>query len=473
MIEGTRSPVPKGAGLLLLYLPTGSHSWLVDRAILKRRGKVQCLAYVAHEFPWRLPHELTFSAIPNGALLPLGVGSLHRRLEVKLQTTEQKLSNVLLFTIDVRLVSGRKRVRPEDIEDAKGVKMDADAVMTLGSKKVFEPEKLNTFDRLKDSMHRECLKVGTQFLSGYAVPEAKADALAIALDAIAKKGEQERDNLLANYANDLDEFCKAHPEWESSIRNHAYSEAYIRDRIRFGFNAIKVLAGRDNGVIADSLKNQVGGLLGSLLGDIADEAEELQAKSLKGKDKKNRKVLRPLMAARDKLIGFTFLDPRLQSVADLIKMVEDKMPESGAIEGANLALLWSITSVLCDPRKTLEMADVFAADASSALAMLSPSHTAPAMSKAIAEDGQGIGFAELMTLGSPAAEAPNVGLEPKPAHESIASAVSIEDVKPSDGTSFFSLFENTMQVETSKPTPAHHASAHSVVPTGFDALSLA
>lgn len=388
-----------------------------------------------------------------------------------LQTTEQQLSNVLLFTIDVRLVSGRKRVRPEDIEDAKGVKMDSDAVMTLGSKKVFEPEKLNTFERLKDSMHRECLKVGTQFLSGYAVPEAKADALAFALEGIAKKGEQERDNLLKSYTPDLDDFCKAHPEWESSIRSHAYSEDYIRDRIRFGFNAIKVLAGRDSGVIADSLQSQVGGLLGSLLGDIAEEAEELQAKSLKGKDKKNRKVLRPLMAARDKLIGFTFLDHRLQSVADLIKMVEDKMPESGAIEGANLAMLWSITSVLCDPRKTLEMAELFATDATSALAMLAPGQAAsasvhaagsPAVTTVTASGG--LGFAGLMSFG----EGPD-----SPGAPLVASTSSTASALPLGGVDIFNLFPTATEVAPDKSNPAPQSQALSVVPTGFDALSFA
>jgi hypothetical protein len=281
---------------------------------------------------------------------------------MNLQVVQQHLDNVLLFTVDVQLVSGRRRVRSEDIVEAKGIVLEEDDVMTLGSKKVFDPEKLRAFERLKDRMHRECMKRGAPFLSGYAVPESRADDLAGALDKIVGEANVELASLLKNFQQTLDDYCAARPEWAQTIRANSYSEAYVRQRVAFGFNAVKVSAGRGDGVIASNLSGQVSGLLGNLLRGVADDAEQLQEKSLAGKDKKTRKVLRPLKAAREKLQGFAFLDRRVSALAEMIESVEMAMPADGPIEGADLALLWGITTILSNPQKALKVAEQFQAD---------------------------------------------------------------------------------------------------------------
>jgi hypothetical protein len=109
--------------------------------------------------------------------------------------------------------------------------------------------------------------------------------------------------------------------------------------------------------MAQGLDDQVGGLLGSLLRDVAQVAEELQRGSLSGKEKVTRKALRPLKAVREKILGFTFLDPRVQAVADMIDSVCAALPADGPIEGTNLAMLWGITSMLGDPRRVMAVAD--------------------------------------------------------------------------------------------------------------------
>lgn len=292
---------------------------------------------------------------------------------MNLQVVQQKLDQVILFTLDVRLISGAKRANTEDIEAAKGVVLEKDEVLTLGSKKVFDPEKLREFKRLKDSMHRECMKHGTAFLTGYAVPEERADDLAKALEKIKGAANVAISDLLKNFQKILDDYCDARPTWAATIRANSYTEQYVRSRLSFGFNAVKIVAARSDGVIADNLKGEVGGLLGSVLRDIADEAQLLQNKSLAGKDKKTRKALRPLKAAQDKLKGFAFLDRRVSAIVEMIEAVDKAMPADGPIEGSDLAMLWGVTTILSTPAKALQVAEQFEQDGKdSFLASLKP-----------------------------------------------------------------------------------------------------
>ncbi|MFX8149135.1 DUF3150 domain-containing protein, partial [Acinetobacter baumannii] len=81
---------------------------------------------------------------------------------------------------------------------------------------------------MKERMHRECLRFGTAWLTGYAVPESKVDDVAAALEVIRKDADKEVADLLKNYQGYLDEFCAANPAWADSIRVNAYTEQYIR-----------------------------------------------------------------------------------------------------------------------------------------------------------------------------------------------------------------------------------------------------
>lgn len=292
---------------------------------------------------------------------------------MNVQFTSKDLGAVLLFSIDVRLFSAYRKVKSEDILKAKNVEIHPDDVLTLGSQRVFAKEGLNVFNRLRERMHRVCQKFGIPFLSGYAIPDSRADAAAEDLQKIVAEAHAEKAKLLGSYHQLLDDFCAKNTQWEAQIRAKAFSPAYIEDRMKFAFHAVRVSAAREEGSLATGLEASVGGLLGELLQDIAKSAEDLQKDSLTQREKVTRKALRPLKAARDKILGFTFLDPRLQAVADMIDAVCSAIPQDGPIEGANLTMLWGITGMLADPRKVMAVAETFSpSDADAFLNSLRP-----------------------------------------------------------------------------------------------------
>lgn len=319
----------------------------------------------------------------------------------------KNLDHVRLFLIEVTLFSAFRKAKTEDIRAAKGVDLHPDEVLTLGSQRVFDAQRLNVFNRLKDRMHRVCMKFGTPFLSGYAIPDSRADQASAELEAIINEAMVEKANLVANYDSYLQTFCDAHPDWAPQIKAKAFTASYIDARIGFKYTAMRVSAARDDGKMVDNLTAQVGGLLGNLLQDVGEMARSLQADSLSGRDKVTRKALRPLKAARDKLVGFTFLDARVQAIADMIDTVCDAVPADGPVEGADLAMLWGITGMLMDPVRMMAVADTYQPDsAADFLATLCP---------------QAVELAPAVTADAAAAAVPD--LVPVPVSDVLATPV--------------------------------------------------
>ena len=87
------------------------------------------------------------------------------------QITDQ----LTLVMLDIRIWSGRKKLRPEDLR-LSGDEIPPEDLVSLGSKRVCDPESLKAFYRLKQSAERACLRVGTRFLGGFAIPQDQAEA---------------------------------------------------------------------------------------------------------------------------------------------------------------------------------------------------------------------------------------------------------------------------------------------------------
>jgi hypothetical protein len=270
---------------------------------------------------------------------------------------ERHLDEITLFVLSCRLFNGNRKVRSHDLAEALQVDVPTDEVFTLGVKRVFDKDYVNKLNRVKSAMVRECVNVGPSLtdLGGYAVPDNKADELAERLEKLKAKGNVIKDDILARFTQICEDYAASHPKWKDVITKNAFSETYVRDRIHFGYRCVKIKMARDSGLIADGINEEVGGLLGSLLTSIAKAAKRFIEESLTGRPAVTRKALRPLMAARDKLSGFCFLDNRVQPLCDIIDKVTVSMPDEGPIDGMHLANLLGMASILLNSKLALEV----------------------------------------------------------------------------------------------------------------------
>lgn len=269
---------------------------------------------------------------------------------------DAKLNNIVLFYLKCSLFHGNRKLDASDLQGAMGVTIDVKAnkdVIALGVKRVFDKTELAKITAIKRAMITACALVGTPFMNGFAVPAHKADALWAELDALVARGQGLKASLLARYQTILEEYAKANPKWSGIIQACAFSQGYVEDQIQFDFGASRLSPADDNGPMAEALTTKVGGILGSLLLDISKAANHLGENSLNSKTGVTRKAFRPLLSMADKLDGFTFVDPRVGNLADMIRHVLSTMPDEGRIEGADLRNLVGLTSILANPDRAL------------------------------------------------------------------------------------------------------------------------
>ena len=72
--------------------------------------------------------------------------------------TTQVLDRLVAVNLDVRIWSGRKKLTAEDL--SLGADVPPEDLVSLGSKRVCDPEAIKVFHRLKQQAERICLTGG-------------------------------------------------------------------------------------------------------------------------------------------------------------------------------------------------------------------------------------------------------------------------------------------------------------------------
>ncbi|MFB1489325.1 MULTISPECIES: DUF3150 domain-containing protein [unclassified Thiocapsa] len=234
---------------------------------------------------------------------------------------------ITLVVLDVRIWSGRKKLSPEDLNLSSG-ETPPEELVTLGSKRIFDPEHLKPFFRIKQNAERICLGVGTRFLSGFAVPNNEADTVASELYRLKAEYDSASAEFIANYDRALSQWIENLPAWEAPIRRAIEPAEAVANRLKFGFQLIRISPSESAG----TLHEEVAGLGDSLFGEIEMMARDLES-SFAGKQKLHRKSLATFSRIREKLACLSFMDAR---IAPIIQTLDDwtrRLPETGAIEG--------------------------------------------------------------------------------------------------------------------------------------------
>lgn len=92
----------------------------------------------------------------------------------------------------------------------------------------------------------------------------------------------------------------------------------------------------------------------TLFDEVAKAAGEAWTRCYAGKTEITRKALSPLKSIYDKLMGLTFVEPRVAPVAELLDTVFRSIPKRGAITGSILIMLQGLVSLLQNPQALME-----------------------------------------------------------------------------------------------------------------------
>ncbi|WP_020563030.1 DUF3150 domain-containing protein [Methylosarcina fibrata] len=271
---------------------------------------------------------------------------------------EMILDQIDVVKLDINLWTSSKKLRPEDLVLADGSKLPPEDLAYLGTKKTIDPDKLKEFNRIKKEAERICLQSGTRFLGGFANPRDEIPRITQELDDLSKTFYEARDQLLATYHEDTEEWVARHAEFGDAIRRAIEPVESVASKLRFDYVVFRVTVPQSDAVLpnatpaaVDSLQRRTNSMSDQLFHEIAQEASQLIDRSFVGKDTVTGRSLNAFRRMRDKLDSLGFLDHRCMPVVDKIDVVLNALPKQGPYNGVAFNSLFTLGLLLSDPDK--------------------------------------------------------------------------------------------------------------------------
>ena len=268
-------------------------------------------------------------------------------------TNLRTLDHLVVVNLDIHIWTARKKLTTADLG---GATLPPDDLASLGSKRICNPEDLRTFGTLKARAVNLLERSGIRFLSGWAVPDTKIDAIMKELAAIRDEFNEAKEAFLQRYEESVRDWIAKHPQWSGIIAGSVVSEEYVRSRLGFRWQVFQVAhpGTVDPAKKIDNLGDDIDQLGQTLFGEVAKAAAEAWTKCYAGKTEITRKALSPLKSIHDKLMGLTFVEPRVAPVAELLETAFRSIPRRGAIKGSMLIMLQGLVSLLQNPTALVE-----------------------------------------------------------------------------------------------------------------------
>ena len=261
------------------------------------------------------------------------------------------LDHLLVVNLDIHIWTARKKLVPLDLG---GAELPPEDLASIGSKRVCNPEDLRSFTTLKARAVSVLERSGIRFLSGWAVPDTRIDDIMRELAVIRDEFNAAKESFLQRYEQSVRDWIARHPQWGNIIAGSTVSEEYVRSRLDFRWQVFQVAQPEAVDRNMDNLKEDIDRLGGTLFDEIAKAAGEAWHRCYAGKTEITRKALSPLKAMYDKLMGLTFVEPRVAPVAELLDTAFRSIPKRGAITGSTLVMLQGLVSLLQSPQALME-----------------------------------------------------------------------------------------------------------------------
>lgn len=261
------------------------------------------------------------------------------------------LDRLMVVNLCIHIWSARKKLDPVDLGNAN---LPPEDLASLGSKKICDPAALRVFGTLKARAVNLLDRIGVRFLGGWAIPESRIDEVAEGLAAIRDEFGKEKEAFLDRYDRSIQDWMAKHPQWSGIIAGSIVGESYVRSKMSFRWQIFKVQMPAEDKPALDGLHSDISGLGTTLFGEVAKAATETWHRCYAGKTEITRKALSPLKTIHDKLLGLSFVEPRVQPVAELLSTAFASIPKRGAIKDSTLIMLQGVVSLLRNPDALLE-----------------------------------------------------------------------------------------------------------------------
>ena len=261
---------------------------------------------------------------------------------------KQVLDLLMAVNLDIHLWSARKKLTATDLG---GAVLPPEDLASLGSKRICNPDDIKKFATLKSRAISMLDKHGVRFLSGWAIPDTKTQMLLDELNNIKAEFNQTKIDFLNSYDDSVQDWIARHPQWSGIIAGSTVSKEYVSSRLSFNWQMFKVIP--PFGDMATELHECTDSLGLTLFDEISKAAKDTWQRCFEGKSEITRKALSPLKSIHQKLVGLSFLEPRVTPIEELIAAALNSVPQRGAITDNLLTMLRGLICLLQNPATLL------------------------------------------------------------------------------------------------------------------------
>lgn len=217
-------------------------------------------------------------------------------------------TDMVLVQVEQSIWTGKAKLSREDIPDAD--KLPPDVLVSLGSKRIFDPDKLKPFYALRQETNRLMWGYGAKFLSGWAVQATGLHKLDAELFGLKNKFNIMYNDFISSYATSIDDWCKQNAPWEHILRKAIPSLPDVSKRFSYNWYMYEI----------NIPESQLSGMSSakSLVSAVPEQTlEEVTALLASSKTKSS------LKKSGEKLRNMSFTNPQFVSLADLLDTLAD------------------------------------------------------------------------------------------------------------------------------------------------------
>lgn len=148
------------------------------------------------------------------------------------------LTGTTVINLSISIWTGTAKLHRAEVDDSELPPKD---LVTLGSKKLFDPAKLKRFYGIKNNAFFLCNNYGVRFLSGWLVDNSFLPELVDKLVKQRVQWDAEMNTFLQTYDAECQKWLAQNRQWENILANAMPGVAEIGKRFNFGWQVFHVL----------------------------------------------------------------------------------------------------------------------------------------------------------------------------------------------------------------------------------------
>mgnify|MGYP000004965669 FL=1 len=274
--------------------------------------------------------------------------------EMKMKETDDVtvvdiLESVLVLHVDFDIWTGQSTLTESDMQSLNAgiaVKVLGNAEGTNGRKNLIDKETLKPFGAIRDGLKADLDKIGLRFCGGWAIPTAKRNKVRALVKEAQTAFETKSSEFVAEYPQNLNDWCASHPALEAGIRAAAPTQQQVRE-----FFKVQSFLFPIGGVVPDEESEQERkelelALRGQFVLETARYGHKLFEDFCRSMPYGNATLLGHVVTLSHKVNGLTFLKPEMSKVWTVLEDMILKFGPDGRIEGGDFVRLAATMKIL-------------------------------------------------------------------------------------------------------------------------------